>query len=252
MTLLDNRHYLLLVWLTTNGLIAFGVIVSWNEGLITQLVDGDRSRICLIIGLIYLLATLHCATRVLYLSSELNFASDVARIFGAAGPSDVISISHGRLTVGELELLPVCVATQHIIDLKNSHYELREIDQTTEKPNLIEALAEKLKGAHEVGWFIVDILLKLGLVGTIIGFILMLGSIANTTSLDVNTMQKVLHQMSSGMGTALFTTLAGLIGSILLGLQYLLLDKGADELLHRIVMVVELKIKPQLITKGGD
>ncbi len=252
MTLQDNRHYLLLVWLTINGLIIFGVVVSWNEGLIAQLVHGDRSRICLIIALIYVIATLHCATRVLHLSTELNLATDVAHIIGAAGRSNMISISHGRLTVGELELLPVCVTTQHIIDLVNSHDELRKIDQATEKSNLIEALAERLKGAHELGWFAVDILLKLGLVGTIIGFILMLGSIANTASLDVNTMQKVLRQMSGGMGTALFTTLAGLIGSILLGLQYLFLDKGADELLHRIIRVVELEIKPHLITKEGS
>ena len=251
MTLQDNRHYLLLVWLTINGLIIFGVVVSWNEGLIAQLVHGDRSRICLIIALIYALGTLHCATRVLHLSTELNLAADVAHIIGPTGRRKLTSISHGRLTIGGLELLPVCVTTQHIIDLINSHDELREIEQAAEKPNLIDALAERLKGAHELGWFTVDILLKLGLVGTIIGFILMLGSIANTTSLDVNTMQKVLRQMSSGMGTALFTPLAGLTGSILLGLQYLLLDKGADELLHRIIRIVELEIKPHLINKGG-
>ena len=85
----------------------------------------------------------------------------------------------------------------------------------------------------------VDVLLKLGLVGTIIGFILMLGSIADTSSLDVNTMQKVLRQMSSGMGTALFTTLAGLVASMLLGLQYLLADKSADELIRRSIVIAE-------------
>ena len=79
----------------------------------------------------------------------------------------------------------------------------------------------------------------------------MLGSVANTASLDVNTMQKVLRQMSSGMGTALFTTLAGLIGSILLGLQYLLLDKGSDELIHRVIRVAEIDVKPTLKSAGG-
>ena len=62
-------------------------------------------------------------------------------------------------------------------------------------------------------------------------------------------MQKILREMSSGMGTALFTTLAGLVGSMLLGLQYLLLDKGADELLHRIIRVAEIQLKPRI---NGD
>ena len=83
-------------------------------------------------------------------------------------------------------------------------------------------------------------------IGVGIGFILMLGSVADTASLDVNTMQKVLKQMSTGMGTALFTTLAGLVGSILLGAQYLLLDKAGDELIERTVRVTEVFILPRL------
>ena len=251
MTLQDNRHYLLLLWLVVNGLVVFGIIVSWNEGLIMQLFYGDRSRICLLIALLYMLGTLHCASRVLYLSTELNQAAEVARSIAAAGRNGVIAISDGRLTIGNSGPLPVCVITQHLIDVVDSSKEFHAADPAAEKSNLIEALAARLKGAHELGWFAVDILLKLGLVGTIVGFILMLGSIANTASLDVNTMQKILRQMSSGMGTALFTTLAGLIGSILLGLQYLLLDKGADELLHRVIRVSEIEIKPNLTTKGA-
>ena len=89
------------------------------------------------------------------------------------------------------------------------------------------------------GWFIAESCVVLGLVGTVTGFILMLGSVANAASLDVNTMQKILTQMSAGMGTALLTTLTGLIGSILLGLQYLLLDKGADSLIENIICLTE-------------
>ncbi len=250
MILQDNRHYLLLVWLVITGLIVFGIVVSWNEGLIMQLISGDRSRICLVIGLLYVIATIHCAGRVTFLSSELNHAADVANRIAATGSNKRISVKNGYLNIGNAEVLPACVITNHLVDLVDARAENSDVDAGQEKSNLIEALAERLKGAHELGWFVVDILLKLGLVGTIIGFILMLGSIVNTASLDVNTMQKVLRQMSSGMGTALFTTLAGLIGSILLGLQYLLLDKGADELLHRVIRVAEIEIKPTLKVGG--
>ena len=103
-------------------------------------------------------------------------------------------------------------------------------------------LVARSKGSHDFGWFIVDSLVKLGLLGTIVGFILMLGSVADTASLDVNTMQKVLKQMSNGMGTALYTTLAGLVGSMSLGLQYLLVDKGADNLIERVLRFSETRL----------
>lgn len=106
----------------------------------------------------------------------------------------------------------------------------------------MQTLIAHAKGGHDVGWFLIDVLLKLGLLGTIVGFILMLGSVADTASLDVNTMQKVLKQMSNGMGTALYTTLAGLVGSMSLGLQYLLLDKGADTLIEQILRLTDAKL----------
>jgi len=247
----DFQHYLLLIWLTITGLILFGIVVSWNEGLITQLVNGDRSRICLVIGLLYSIATLHCAKRAIFLSSQLNHASDVASRIAAAERNETVIAPDQTLSVGNTGALPACVMTEHLIDIINARRDTLASDGGQEKSTLTDALAERLKGAHELGWFVTDILLKLGLVGTIIGFILMLGSIANTASLDVNTMQKVLREMSGGMGTALFTTLAGLIGSILLGLQYLLLDKSADELILRIIRVAEIDIQSNFGAHGA-
>lgn len=246
MRLQDNQHYLLLLWLVITGLIIFGVAVSWNEGLVRLLIDGDRSHICLLIGLLYSLATIHCAIRVIFLSRELDGAERVALELSRAGLDQPLKNHNGQLVLGQNVTLQNCVMSEHLIDLILSKQELQNPDAPHEHSNLTEALAERLKGAHELGWFIVDILLKLGLIGTIIGFVLMLGSVSNTSSFDVSTMQKILREMSSGMGTALFTTLAGLVGSMLLGLQYLLLDKGADELLHRIIRVAEIQLKPRI------
>ena len=66
----------------------------------------------------------------------------------------------------------------------------------------------------------VGIMTKLGMTGTVLGFIKMLATCLN--KVDVNnaqSMQSVLAQMSHGMSTALVTTAAGLICSILLQLQ---------------------------------
>ena len=233
----EQEHHLLLVWLIVTGLIAFGLLVCWDQGLINALIDGDQSRICLVIGLLYVIGTVHCARRIIYLSSELNAAHETSELVYRESSRGGLRYDGEALTVGASIALPVSATSKYLADVIATNGR----DANVENSNLTEAFAEHLKGSHEAGWFIVDILLKLGLVGTIIGFILMLGSIADTSSLDVNTMQKVLKQMSSGMGTALFTTLAGLIGSMLLGLQYLLADKSADELIRRSVLLAELQ-----------
>ncbi|MGC6535678.1 MAG: MotA/TolQ/ExbB proton channel family protein [Parvibaculales bacterium] len=77
------------------------------------------------------------------------------------------------------------------------------------------------------GWVASDSVLKIGLLGTIIGFILMLSPIASLTGFDPGSLQKALAEMSGGMAVALYTTLSGLIGNILLRLQYQFL---ADEM----------------------
>lgn len=61
-------------------------------------------------------------------------------------------------------------------------------------------------------------MLKLGLLGTVIGFIFMLGSLVDLNSIDINVMQKLLTQMSGGMKVALFTTLTGMSCGVLLNI----------------------------------
>jgi len=79
------------------------------------------------------------------------------------------------------------------------------------------------------GWFVSDILVTLGMIGTVVGFIYMLS--VSFGSIDVTqpqTMRVALSKMSTGMGTALYTTAAGLICSLLLKLQLFNLQRGID------------------------
>ena len=227
----EIEHWLMLVWLVVTGLIVFGLIICWNEGLIDALIAGDKSRISLIIALLYCAGTVHCAGRGAFLSTELNV---VARFLTAAArdPAAAIKLNSNGVGLGQERISSATLLGEHIVNVCRAQ---GAADEASERATLVEVLAAKVKGPHDLGWFVVDVLLKLGLIGTIVGFILMLSSVANTASLDVNTMQKVLKQMSAGMGTALFTTLTGLSGSILLGMQYLLLDKGADSLIEQVV-----------------
>ena len=58
---------------------------------------------------------------------------------------------------------------------------------------LLEHYAETLENRHASGQFIADLLLKLGLLGTIIGFILMLTPIGEIKEFDPSLIQQLLE-----------------------------------------------------------
>ena len=91
-------------------------------------------------------------------------------------------------------------------------------------------LAERSHGPHETGWWFAAACIKLGLLGTVVGFIMMAGTIGRMPSFDIAQVQELLRQMTSGMAVALLTTLAGIVANLWLGLQLLLLDRVADRL----------------------
>lgn len=76
----------------------------------------------------------------------------------------------------------------------------------------------------DLGWFFSELCLSLGMIGTVVGFIQMLGGFSELPEGSAG-LQKMLGQMSYGMSTALYTTLAGLIFGNLLKLQCFWLDK---------------------------
>ena len=88
------------------------------------------------------------------------------------------------------------------------------------------------RGNQEIGWFISDFVLTIGMVGTVSGFLLMLtGAFAGVDLNDEVAMQNVLEKMSKGMSTALYTTLFGLISGGLLKIQYFSLGRATDNLI---------------------
>jgi len=73
----------------------------------------------------------------------------------------------------------------------------------------------------------VGVMTKIGMLGTVIGFILMLSTCLTGVSFqNAQSMQGVIGSMTSGMSTALVTTAAGLICSLILQLQLFNYDQG--------------------------
>ena len=96
-------------------------------------------------------------------------------------------------------------------------------------------LSEHSHGSHETAWWFAASAIKLGLLGTVVGFIFMASRIGSMPSFDVDQIQALLTQMTAGMAIALYTTLVGLIANLWLGLQLLLLDRTADRIVADIV-----------------
>ena len=81
----------------------------------------------------------------------------------------------------------------------------------------------------EVGWFASDFCLSIGMIGTVIGFIMMLSGLAQVDVSDINTVQGLIKNLGSGMSTALYSTLTGLVCSSLLKVQYFNLNQAIDQ-----------------------
>ena len=93
------------------------------------------------------------------------------------------------------------------------------LSNISNKKSFQEQLKSRLYEIVDNGFFVADILLKLGIVGTVIGFIIMLSSLSTIDEMNLSKMNNLLLSMSSGMKVALYTTLSGLICSILLTIQ---------------------------------
>ncbi|EWS52944.1 hypothetical protein X551_04263 [Methylibium sp. T29] len=91
-------------------------------------------------------------------------------------------------------------------------------------------LMEQTHGPHATAWWVNGIQLKLGLLGKVIGFSILAIQIGHTESFDATQSQALLKSLTSGLGIALLTTMVGLVGNILLGLQLTRLDRYADAL----------------------
>lgn len=80
-----------------------------------------------------------------------------------------------------------------------------------------------------VGWYLAETCLALGMVGTVAGFLMMLGTAFNDIDVsNTQSLQIALSSMALGMSTALYTTLTGLIASIFLKSQLVNLEHHAD------------------------
>lgn len=94
-------------------------------------------------------------------------------------------------------------------------------------------VVERIEHLTEVGWFVSDLCLSIGMIGTVVGFITMLGGFFTVDFSDTATLQNLIKDLGSGMSVALYTTLVGLVCSALLKIQYFNLNQGISRILAK-------------------
>ncbi len=204
------------------GLIGFGFYLAAERGLVTLALDADKSYISYVILGLYILASCHWLWLAYTLTAERRrFASLEGELVANHGELNETPTEEGLL--GEF-----------LANLSKK----KDGDASA----LLTAFGDELANRHALGQFASDVLLKLGLLGTIVGFILMLLPVGEIEQFDPSLMQQLLSSMSGGMAVALYTTLAGLITSTLLKLQYHILDASAAELATRLTVLTDVHL----------
>jgi hypothetical protein len=231
----EARDFLpVLRWLILMSLTGFGVAALWQFRIIQAMLDTDRTHISSLILLLFVITSLHCLTQTWFVSRELV----ATRLFAEAlrGHRNRLSIA-----LWDLDRLPKGgMIARHVASVVSKAHAQggRRIDQTV----LLRILANRLRGRERLGLFVSESLLRLALLGTAIGFILMLIPMAGLNSFDAETLRKALSGMSGGMAVALNITVTGIGTALLLKLQYFFLGTGIGDLFDTITEVTEVHV----------
>ena len=225
----------LLHWMIFTGASVFAVALLWQYGLIHLMVVSDRTYISSVIAALYVIASLHCLWRTIVIGREGDATRLAARRIEAGDVNFATELGNA---------LPNGLVADHICDLvrKARMQGAGQLDQTL----LLRSLADRLRGSNGFGAFASDTLVKLGLLGTIIGFIIMLAPIAGLDAADRTLLKSSMGLMGDGMAVAMYTTLAGLVGSILLKIQYYMLDTATERVFSHAVRLTETRVVPAL------
>jgi hypothetical protein len=193
-------------WLVIVGATFYGLYVGWSVGYVPLLLFGDPTYLTFAVAVLFVIATSYVGYQAWELSRQQTIL--LAHLRGEATPEH-----------------------SWTADFLRERHGLRGGDATP----LGDLLHERIKGRTELGWFSAGLHIKLGLLGTVIGFVMMLGSVGNASELQAAGIDTLIRGMGVGMRVSLYHTIAGLVGSMLIGLQMLVIDRAAERLFALII-----------------
>lgn len=233
----------LLKWLLVNCLVALGLFTLWRFGFLDTAIQSDHTRISLLIFGLFVITSLHCLAKAIEVSKDL-IAMRRARAICEAEASTGFRISGDDVVTGKGTVLPRGPFASHVANLIR-RADVRgkgHLDQTL----LLRNVADRLRAREKIGVFVSEALLRLALLGTAIGFILMLIPIATLSSFETDTLRSALSGMTAGMAVALNVTVSGIGAALVLKYTYYQLDHDIADLFHLIAETSEIYVVPAI------
>lgn len=203
----QRYKYLLLLRFALINLIGLGLMsLAQLHGWVALALSADHTHLVAVIFLVFLVGLGVCAYRIAQTSRELNRA----RPFDPLVPS---------------------LAAEFLAKSRGRSGESRAI--------LISTLRLKLTQRIAVVRHTANSLVLLGLIGTVVGFIIALSGVDPDKAGDFNAVAPMVSTLIEGMSTALFTTLVGAVLNVWLMVNYHLLAGGTVKLLTALVELGE-------------
>jgi len=202
-----SYDYLLILRFALVNLVGFALLgLAHVYGLVATALESDKTGICLLIAAVFLVGLGACAGQVWRTSQELNRARRCEPVEGS-------------------EL-------RRYLDKVSGH----EVGSRA-----IFATNLRLRLAHRIAYVrgIAGGLVLLGLIGTVIGFIIALSGVDPAGVSDVKSVAPMVSTLIAGMSTALYTTLVGSVLNIWLTINHGLLMGGTIKLAATVIELGE-------------
>ena len=188
------------------GLVFLFVLIT--QGYVSKAIKADITNMVIVILALFSVGFILAAYRTFWLSRELNYSY--------------------------LKVLPPNSIAKDF--LQNS----KKLDASS-RNNLAASLRIKLSSKINYIKFMANTLVILGLIGTVIGFIIALSGVDGSVSSNPEEVSKMVSTLIQGMSVALYTTLVGSICSVWLNICYQIMSTGANNLLSKIIELGEKK-----------
>jgi len=197
------RSHLLALRFALFNVAAFACLgAAWAQGWVGTVLSADDTGLSLGIFCVFLAGLGICAQRVLQISIELEQA-------------------HARRPD------PASRAASFLSSVANRDSGSRAISASQ--------LKLVLSSRNSIVLHIANSLVLLGLVGTVIGFIIALSGVDPQAAGNVDSIAPMVAELIHGMSVALYTTLVGAVLHLWLKVNYLILAGGSVRLLDRLV-----------------
>lgn len=207
-----GQRYLLVMRFAVFNLVALALLgAAWLKGWVGLVLQGDATQLVLIIALVFAYGLVSCAHKVLLTSKEINETQEPERHPGSR-------------------------AARHLESIRGRDGHTRA--------NCVSALKLKLASRIASIRHLANSLVFLGLIGTVIGFIIALSGVDAEAAADVSSIGPMVTTLISGMSIALYTTLVGAILNIWLMINYRLLEGGTVTLATNIIELGERHAQP--------